>query len=202
MTQRKAVDWAALIALVNAPAATAATDDRKVLEERAQRLARPVEAPRATDTLEVVTFGLSRGRFALPTRLVLEALRLTSYTPVPRTPDFVLGVTNLRGAILPIFDLRNALGVAASGITDLSRLLVLGRDEAEFALVVDRVHEVLTLELATLVKADGVDRGAGSLVRAITPDGISVLDGDALLDDPRFVVAAGTDGQKPKERAR
>jgi len=201
MTKRS-VDWAALIAQVNAPAA-APVNDRAQLEERARRLARPAESARTVATLEVVTFGLSRGRFALPTRLVLEALRLMAFTPIPRTPDFVLGVTNLRGGILPILDLRRALGVAASGITDLSRLLVLGREEAEFALVVDRVNEVVTLELPSLVKAELVDRGAGNLVQGITPDGISVLDGDALLDDPRFMVAApGADGLEPKERAR
>lgn len=193
-------DWNALIAQVRAAAAPAsASDERATLTERARRLARPLDAAGGEGTLEIITFSLSHSRFALPTGYVLEVLRLTGYTPLPRTPDFVLGVTNLRGGILPIFDLRRALALRSVGITDLSRLLVMGRDGPEFALVVDRVYEVVRIDPGTLVRPDLPGDGS-SYVRAVAPDGTAMLDGEAVLEDPRLFVAP-PDGAVSKERS-
>ena len=199
---RERVDWEGLLAQVRAAAAGAsAADEGPELAARARALARPAQVADRGTGLEVLRFTLSHSRFALPTRHVLEVLRLTGYTPVPRTPEFVLGVTNLRGEILPIFDLRRALWLSAVGITDLSRLLVLGRDLPEFALVVDRVHDVLELDERTLVRPDLPERGATPYVRAVAPDGTAVLDGDAVLDDPRLYVAVPPEGISFKERS-
>lgn len=175
----------------------AAPDERATLAERARRLATPQSVERDDASIEVITFTLSHSRFALATAYVLEVLRLTGYTPVPRTPEFVLGVTNLRGGILPIFDLRRALALQAAGITDLSRLLVLGRDGPEFALVVDRVYEVLRIQTAGLMRPDLPGDAGPSYVRAVTQDGTALLDGDAVLDDPRLYVAP-PDGAKER----
>lgn len=191
MTTRKRVDWEAILAQVRS-----AMDERETVDQgpelaaRARRLASTSEAVVAGSTVEVITFTLSHSRFALATRHVLEVLRLTGYTPVPRTPDFLLGVTNLRGGILPIYDLRRSLALRSVGITDLSRLLVMGRDEAEFAIVVDRTHEVIQLDVTTLLRPDLPEQGGPQYVSAVTPDGTAVLDGEAILDDPRLYVAA------------
>src|SRR4051812_25143835 len=108
---------------------------RDVLEFRARQLARvPPEPPRAGELLELVGFVLAGQRYGLETRFVREVARLSRFTPVPGTPAFVMGVTNLRGEILALFDLRTLLGVVTEGVTDLGKIVVLGEHRREFGL--------------------------------------------------------------------
>ena len=87
---------------------------RELLDRRARQLARVPDAPpRAGEVLELVGFVLAGARYGIESRFVREVARLTRFTPVPGTPAFVLGITNLRGEILALFDLRHLLGVVA-----------------------------------------------------------------------------------------
>src|SRR3546814_4484079 len=86
--------------------------------------------------------GSSDLRYAVETRYVREVTRFADFTTVPGAPNFVVGVTNLRGGVLVVFDLRKILGIPAPGLTDLSRVIVHGRERAEFGILADAVHEV------------------------------------------------------------
>jgi len=113
---------------------------REVLAERARRLARvPADPLRGEEVLELVGFVLGGERYGIESRFVCEVARLSRLTPVPGTPAFVLGITNLRGEILALFDLRHLLGVTADGITDLGRIVVLGVHRREFGLLADKL---------------------------------------------------------------
>ena len=57
-----------------------------------------------------LTFSLGLETYGLPVLNVREIIRLCPITPVPRMPDFIKGVINLRGTIVPIFDLRARFG--------------------------------------------------------------------------------------------
>src|SRR3989304_5476286 len=79
---------------------------KAVMDQRARVLSRPpVEPHSATNPLEVVTFSLGNEEYALETRFVCEIVRVGNWTPVPGTPDFFIGITNLRGDFLALVDL-------------------------------------------------------------------------------------------------
>jgi purine-binding chemotaxis protein CheW len=163
------------------------TDSRRdVLEFRARQLARvPPEPPRAGELLELVGFVLAGQRYGLETRFVREVARLTRFTPVPGTPAFVMGVTNLRGEILALFDLRHLLGVPV-GVTDLARIVVLGDRRREFGLLADAASEILYVPGASLAQTEMA--WGRTYVQGVSPDGVVVLSGDALLNDPRLTI--------------
>jgi purine-binding chemotaxis protein CheW len=163
---------------------------REVLEERARQLARVIDEPaRAGEELEQVGFVLAGERYGIESRFVREVARLTRFTPVPGTPDFVLGVTNLRGEILALFDLRRLLGVVAEGVTDLGRNVVLGENRREFGLVADAAREILYIAGATVAQPETA--WSRAYLQGLTPDGVIVLSGEALLRDPRLTLDAG-----------
>ena len=165
---------------------------REVLEERARQLARvPEEPARAGEVLELVGFVLAGERYAIESRFVREVARLTRFTPVPGTPDFVLGITNLRGEILALFDLRHLLGIVTEGVTDLGRIVVLGEHRREFGLLADAASEILYLSGASL--AQTATPWARAYLRGVGPDGLVVLSGVALLNDPRLTIDAGAE---------
>jgi purine-binding chemotaxis protein CheW len=159
----------------------------ELLSARARQLARVADAPsRAGAVLELVGFVLAGERYGIESRFVREVARLTRFTPVPGTPPFVLGVTNLRGEILALFDLRTLLGIVAEGVTDLGRIVVLGEHRREFGLLADAASEILSLPAASLAPTETA--WGRAYVRGVSPDGVIVLSGEALLSDPRLTI--------------
>jgi purine-binding chemotaxis protein CheW len=164
------------------------SDARAVLDARARALAAPAAvAERAGDLLALVTFTLQRERYGLEARYVREILRVPELTAVPGTSELWLGVMSLRGELLPVVDLRRALGAHAAELTAAARVLVLGERHGELGVLADAVHEVTAVRQDELVEAPGAANGAADLVRAVTSTALAVLDGAALLADRRFV---------------
>jgi purine-binding chemotaxis protein CheW len=175
---------------------------RDVLAERARRLALSVEPlQQADDALEVLPFRLGREHYAIETRHAREVVRLAGFTAVPGAENFLLGVTNLRGEIVPVFDLMLFFGFASQGLTDRSRVIVVGGEAVEFGIIADAVEAVTRLPASALV-ADAAFEGkrGGECVRGVTGDALIVLDGAALLRDPRLFIGdhGEASGQVPK----
>jgi purine-binding chemotaxis protein CheW len=97
------------------------------------------QLPRRSAGDGFVVFQLGGECFALPLRNVLEADRVPALTPAPFVPEFVRGVTNRRGDVLPLIDLRLLLGVEPGPQTGDGRMLVVRRNESDppAALLVD-----------------------------------------------------------------
>ena len=168
-------------------------DGQAILDERARRLAAAIaDVTFATgaEVLEVATFTLSGERYAIETRYIREIVPLADFTPVPRSPSFLFGVVNLRGDVLAVFDLRPLLGLGQGSISDLFRVIVLGRERAEFGVLADAVHEVTTLPAAALFDLPGTD-GHHRFVRGVTTEALAVLDGQLVLNDTQFSIDDG-----------
>ena len=165
-----------------------------ILAARARALAVPTRtAALAESALEVLTFTVTRERYALETAWVHAVVRLTQVTPVPGAPDLLVGVTAVRGELLPVMDLRRLLGLPAAGLSDLGWLVVLGADGPDVGLLADRVHEVTRVPHSALHRAIEGGPSAGADCRlGVTPDALSVLDGRALLALPQLTIDGGT----------
>jgi purine-binding chemotaxis protein CheW len=86
-----------------------------------------------------VRVGLAGETYALPVENVVETARLEGLTPLPGSPRAVAGLCNLRGELLPVFDLADVLGV---GSGERRRIVVVERERQRAGLVVDDVHDV------------------------------------------------------------
>lgn len=192
----QAIDWADVrerLARAQA-AATAALEPppervRALMDERARALARPPAQSQQTDAIAVMTFALGAERYAIQTEYAREVVRLAEFSPVPGAPDFVLGVTNLRGEVLCLVDLRTFFDVPSQGFTDLSRIVVVGIETAEFGILVDEAFEMAALRPTDIVPPPEAVAGIGrEYLRGVTREALIVLDGAALLRDPRLFV--------------
>lgn len=95
----------------------------------------------AAGTLELISFEIGGQELCIDIRLVREIRGWTPTTHMPQTPDYVLGVINLRGAVMPVIDLRCRLGL---GVTEVSsrHVIVVVEDGPRLAgLLVDAVQE-------------------------------------------------------------
>lgn len=160
-----------------------------VLSARALELGQvPLEPPRASQVLELITFSLGGEWFAIETRYVRTVVRQAEITPVPGTPTFLAGVTNWRGEVLAIMNLGQVWGAARPAGNSIPWVLVLGTERAEFGLVADDVNEVRMLPLAELLAPAGSSGAYREWVRGVTAEAMLVLDGAALLSDAKLVV--------------
>jgi purine-binding chemotaxis protein CheW len=161
---------------------------RAILIERARRLAQPLQrAEPEHDARVVATFRLAGERYAVEVRFVREIGRLVDLTPIPGAPEHLFGLTNLRGEILAVFDLRRFFGLSRGGLTDLSRIIVLGEERNELGLLADEAHEVVPLREEEILDPPSAGTSR-ELVRGVTKDALILLDGAAVLRDPRFYV--------------
>jgi purine-binding chemotaxis protein CheW len=165
-----------------------------VMDERARILARaPDPTPDASEILNVTTFLLGEERFAIETRVVREVYRPSHVTPLPDTPGFLVGLTNLRGEVLSLVDLRLFFNLPAADPDPHAQVLVLGDERPEFAVITDGVQEVLTLRLEQILEPPGTVSGAGrTYLRGVTRDALLLIDGEALLNDERLYIDDGT----------
>jgi len=100
----------------------------------------------ADDDEQVVVFRLDKEEFGVPIDSVQEIVRVPEeLTHVPKAPTFVEGVINLRGAVLPVIDLRRRLGLVDVARSDRQRVMVFLIDGVRTGFIVDSVAEVLKI---------------------------------------------------------
>ena len=96
-----------------------------------------------------LTFALGREEYGLEILKVREIIGYMDITCVPRTPEFVKGVINLRGQVIPVIDLRMRFGMEQAEVTDQTCIIVaeVNHTNRTFnaGLIVDRVQEVLDI---------------------------------------------------------
>ncbi|MBF0201059.1 MAG: chemotaxis protein CheW, partial [Desulfamplus sp.] len=117
------------------------------------------DARRTSDEGQCVVFQLSEEEFAVDINRVKEIVRLPDITPIPRSPDFVSGICNLRGSVLPVIDTRCRFSMPAGDVTDQTRLLVVESGGVQTSLLVDNVREVLRIKESAIEPPPAVCRG-------------------------------------------
>lgn len=103
-----------------------------------------------TETVQYLTFKLADEVFALDVAKVREILELTNITKVPQTPDFMRGVINLRGSVVPVIDMRLKFGMSATEQTVNTCIIVveitMDGDTTVLGALADSVQEVVEME--------------------------------------------------------
>src|SRR6204780_2945690 len=103
-----------------------------------------------TETRQYLTFKLGNEIFATDVAKVREVLDYTDITAIPRTPDFMSGVINLRGSVVPVVDLRLCFGMSRTDRTRNTCVVVvevlLDNESTVIGVLADSVEEVIDLE--------------------------------------------------------
>lgn len=152
--------------------------------------AHPEQATAATTGREehVVIFRLAEELYAIDIQSVQEIVRMQAITPIPGVDAWVEGITNLRGRVVPVIDLRKRCGIVATAAGAETRIVVVNAEQGMLGLIVDAVLEVLRIPEAQ-IEQPGV---------IVTAPGKGHLRGIAKLDD-RLVTLMDLEGVLPGE---
>ncbi|CUU68857.1 chemotaxis protein CheW [Campylobacter hyointestinalis] len=157
------------------------------LEEVLQKQRQQIEEPTARDKEEVeqlVGFIVGEEEFAIPILYIKEIIKPIEYTRVPSVPDYVLGVFNLRGSVIPLIDLRIKFNLEATKMTANTRYIVMKDDDNIAGFVIDRLTEAIRINKnridqppETLARDKGMIQGIGKRDNNI----LTILKVEALL---------------------
>lgn len=126
-----------------------------------------------SEDLQLVVFRLAAEEYGLPITKVEEINRLVPITKLPQTPDFMEGIINLRGRIIPVIDLRKRFSLPAAGRGDEARIVMVEIRGQTAGIIVDAVTEVLHLQRAEVAPPPA-----------------------SFILDERYVVGVGKHGQR------
>ncbi|GIK50061.1 MAG: chemotaxis protein CheW [Hyphomonadaceae bacterium] len=142
-----------------------------------------MDADHHTETVELISFRIDSQEFCLDIMAVREIRGWTAATPLPHSPPFVRGVINLRGAVLPILDLKARLGLGDAEPSARSVIIVVQVGKRLVGLLVDGVSEILAADPNTVQATPNV--GCDVVTRFVR--GIITLEGRMIswiaLDD-------------------
>jgi purine-binding chemotaxis protein CheW len=93
-----------------------------------------------------LTFALGEEVFGIEIRFVTEIIGMQPITPLPEVPNFIKGIINLRGKIIPVVDVRLKFEKETVAYNDRTCIIVVETNEITVGLIVDKVAEVLMIE--------------------------------------------------------
>ena len=112
-------------------------------QQRLESLNRPVEY----DTTQYIVTQLGDEQYGIDIKYISTIVRMQMITRVPKVVDYIKGVINLRGVVIPIISLRLKMGLPEDEITKKTRIIILNIDQHEsIGVLVDEVKEVVTLD--------------------------------------------------------
>lgn len=156
-------------------------------------------------SLDILIFTLGGHRYGLDMARVLEIVRAVAVAPLPDSPEAVMGVVNLRGTLVPVFNLRGRFGLPSKDLDPREHFIIAESRSRLAALRVDRADGLASIARDDVADARTVVPGAELVTGAAKlPDGLVLIhDLDAFLSDAESArldaAMAGTrsSGMKP-----
>ena len=155
------------------------------------------------DGREYITFSLNEETYAFDVLHVQEIIELTSVTKVPHLPEYLKGVINLRGTIIPVIDLKQKFGMACGEYKKHTCIIVSEFSRGVMGLIVDTVSDILTMSPDTISESPefGSSINTGFIAgMGRTADGlVLVLDVDKVLTADESLVVANVANSNNQE---
>ena len=167
-----------------------AQDREKILKSRARELAaEPEQQKIGEEYLEVVEFVLAYEKYGIDSSYVCEVYPLKEFTPLPCTPPFVVGITNVRGQIISVIDIKDFFNLPTQGLTNLNRIIVVQTPEMELGILADAIIGVRLISVNEIQSAlPTLTDIRSKYLRGVTKDHLVILDVENILRDPEIIV--------------
>jgi len=151
-----------------------------ILKNRAAEIARSVKEKEEVqgESLMIVTFRLADEVYAFELKYVSEVFRISNLTIVPGTPEFVIGIMNVRGKIFSLIDMKKFFDLPGSGFNDQDKAIILRDNSMEFAVHTDEIIDIYAVRIDSLEQVPHTFTGIRTeYIKGITSSAVIILDG-------------------------
>ena len=133
---------------------------------------------------QYIGFRLHSGEFAIPINRVREIINLPAITRIPQSPPYLNGITNLRGSVIPVVNLKQLINIPENGNGGGTKVIVIASGRITFGLLVDGISGVIGIDEGTIESPENLPQGHGDQV-----EGVAKLDGRlvVLLDTKKLI---------------
>ena len=148
-----------------------------------------VELEEDTQKGRFLTFFLDKESYGIEIQFVTEIIGIQSITEIPELPEYVRGIINLRGKIIPVMDVRLRFKKEPREYNDRTCIIVVDIINISIGLIVDSVSEVLTIPEQDIVDPPEMNKGFNRYIKKIGKAGGDVkllLDCEKLLSEDEF----------------
>ena len=162
----------------------------KILKNRAKELSEiTVEQEMSEDFIELVEFVLAYEQYGIASSFIREVFSMKEFTPIPSTPNFVLGVINVRGQIISVIDIKKFFGLPTGGISDLNRVVICHTEDMEVGILADSIKGVRIVPVDIIqASMPTLNDARAEYIKGVTEEGLVVLDIKKLLSSNKLVV--------------
>lgn len=122
-----------------------------------------------------LTFLVCEETYGIEIKYVTEIVGIQAITEMPEMPEYIKGVINLRGKIIPVMDIRLRFGMKEHVYDDRTCIVVIDYNEITYGLIVDSVSEVITIQDDRITETPNVYAGNSGFVKNIGKTDISVI---------------------------
>ena len=140
------------------------------------------------EVVQLVGFIVGEEEFAVPILSIQEIIKPIEWTSVPFTPDYVLGVFNLRGNVLPLVDLRVKFSSSANDIDENTRFIVMKIKNEDVAFIIDRLTSALRVKKKNILPPPDTYNNEDD-----------IIDGVGRMEDGRIVTILKVDNLIKRE---
>jgi purine-binding chemotaxis protein CheW len=159
-----------------------------VLTKRAKALTTSTDTETGEMT-QVVVFNLADEKYGIATAYVHEVQPLRDLTPVPCTPNFVVGIINIRGALYSVIDIRSFFGVAKKEMSETTKVILVTSEGLEIGILADDVKGATSIPTSDIKPQLAMQSVAkDEYIQGVTKDMLIILNLEALLRDERIIV--------------
>lgn len=113
----------------------------------------PAETEETVEVVELLVFSLYNEEYAFKVSELEEIIRPQQITTIPRTPEYLLGVTSLRGKIIPVVDLKKMLSLTGRDNATRQKIIILKGNKGPIGVTVDMIAGVVRLDEQALTES-------------------------------------------------
>jgi purine-binding chemotaxis protein CheW len=122
-------------------------------------------------TIDVVEFEIGKELYAMDIQLAREIVEMVPITPLPKAPEYIAGIINLRGEITTVLFINNLIGIQGKPINENQKIIILVPEASggsNVGIIVDDVHSVIQVNENDIEHIEGgISSGAGYFVKGI-----------------------------------
>ena len=161
------------------------SDKLKEVINKQQKQQQTPDETHTDDVVQLVGFIIGEEEYAVPILAIQEIIKPIGWTRVPQTPDYVLGVFNLRGSVIPLIDLRRKFGLPPKKQDEETRFIVMKNGDDVAGFVIDRLTMALRLSKNDIGPAPDTVDGDNTIIDGVGKrenNILTILKVDKLLE--------------------
>ncbi len=164
-------------------------NNKTILKARAKRNAEKINHSENLDNIYFLVFRVVKEIYAIENSWIKEVVKVGSFTTIPGTPDFVMGVANIRGNIYSAININRFLSSKEYGLSDLNKLIIISNGDVEFGIVADEIIGFSETQLSVVSEVpDNYNQLYKEFVSGICRSGALILNGKALTESNKIII--------------